>query len=114
MENLKVFYITYDNWKYYDDPIIGDSSKRQVAVATKQFIDEDNDNEWLKTRVVELPLEGIIHKGHINIITTIKLNTSPCRVIANNFYHLVEIIESYMELENDWRKFMLSTDYIKL
>ena len=112
MEHLKVFYITNDNGEIFD-LIIGDDSKRQVAIATKQFIDEDNDNEWLKTRVVELPLEGIIHKGHINILTTIKLNNIPCRVIANNFYNLVEIIEEYMNLENDYRKFTFSTDYIK-
>ena len=113
MENLKVFYVTDDNGEILD-LIIGDDSKRQVAEATKQFVDEDNDNEWLKTRVVELPLEGIIHKGRVNIITTIKLNNIPCRVIANNFYNLVEIVESYMELENDWRKFTFSTDYIRL
>ena len=112
MDNLKVFYVTDDNGEIFD-LIIGDDSKRQVAEATKQFIDGDNDNEWLKTRIVELLLEGIIHKGHVNILTTIKLNNIPCRVIANNFYNLVEIVESYMNLENDYRKFTFSTDYIK-
>ena len=112
MEDLKIFYITNDNGEIFD-LIIGDDSKRQVAIATKQFIDENNDNEWLKTRIVELDLEGKIHKGHINILTTIKLNNIPCRVIANNFYNLVEIIEEYMNLENDYRKFTFSTDYIK-
>ena len=113
MEHLKVFYITNDNGEIFD-LIIGDDSKRQVAIATKQFVDEDNDNEWLKTRVVELPLEGIIHKGHVNILTTIKLNNIPCRAIVNNFYNLVETIESYMNLENDYRKFSFQAEFIKL
>ena len=113
MEDLKIFYIIDDNGEILD-LIIGDDSKRQLVEATKQFVDEDNDNEWLKTRVVELPLEGKIHKRHINILTTIKLNNIPCRVIANNFYNLVEIVESYMELENDYRKFSFQAEFIKL
>ena len=113
MEHLKVFYITNDNGQILD-LIVGDDSKRQVAIATKQFIDEDDDNEWIKTRVIELPLEGIIHKGHVNILTTIKLNNIPCRAIANNFYNLVDIIEEYMNLENDYRKFSFQAEFIKL
>ena len=112
MEDLKIFYITNDNGEIFD-LIIGDDSKRQVVIATKQFIDEDNDNEWLKTRIVEVPLEGEIHSGHINILTTIKLNNIPCRAIVNNFYNLVEIIEGYMNLEDDYRKFSFSSEFIK-
>lgn len=112
MEDQKVFIITNDNGRY-EDIIIGDESRRQTALATKDYIEKRNDSEWTKYRIVELPLEGKIHKDRVNIITTIKLNNIPFRAIANNFYNVTEIVESYMNLENSYRHYTYHTEFIK-
>lgn len=113
MVDQKVFIITDDNGRY-EDVIIGDDSSRQTAICTKDYIEKRNDLEWTKYRVVELPLEGKIHNGSVNIITTIKLNNIPFRAMANNFYNIVEVIENYMGLEDDYKKFSYHTEFIKM
>lgn len=113
MDNQRIYFITDDNGRIVDC-IIGDESKRELTKKTKEFIEKDTEREWIKHRIVELPLEGKIHNGHINIITTIKLNNIPFRAIANNFYNLIEIIESYMNLDDEYRKFSYYTNFIKL
>lgn len=113
MGDQKVFIITNDNGRY-EDMIIGDENLRQVALSTKDYIEKRNDLEWTKYRVVELPLEGKIHNGNVNIITTIKLNNIPFRAIANNFYNVTEILESYMKLENSYRHYTYHTEFIKI
>lgn len=113
MQDQKVFVITDDNGVYYDFSV-GDESKREEVKKTKQFIDECREESWLKTRIVELPIEGKIHKGHTNIITTIKLNNTPFRAIANSFHSLVEIVENYMDLESEYRKYTYYCEFIKI
>lgn len=114
---LKAYYIVDDNGRV-EDLIIGQEDEKQMVLEIKDCIEKRNDSEWIKYRVIELPielpLEGIIHNGNINIITTIKLNNIPCRAILNNFYNLVEIVEGYMSLENDYRKFTYHTEFIKI
>ena len=113
MENKKIFYILDDNGRIVDC-IIGDESKKQVAISTKEFIEKNNYSEWIKYRIIDLPLEGSIHKDHVNIITTIKLNGQPCRAIANNFYNIIEIVESYLTLENDYRHFDFTCEFVRV
>ena len=110
MENQKIFYITND--KEIFDIIIGNENMRNIALATKDIVQKSN--EHLRVRVIELLLEGILHKDRTNMITTIKLNGKPCRAIANNFYNLVEIVESYANLQNDYRKFDYEVKFIKM
>lgn len=112
MNELKAFYITDDNG-IIKDLIIGTKEDRQVALTTLDYIEKTNDT-WLKHRIVELSVEGIMLKEYINIVTTIKMNGIPIRCIINNFYNIVEIIESYMELESDYRHYTYCTEYIKL
>lgn len=109
----KIYIITDDNGRYLDI-LIGDSGMRQVAESTKEFIEKKNDNDFIKYRIVELPLEGKIHKGHTNIITTIRLNNIPFRAICNNLYNLVEIIDNYMNSNNDYRKYTYHCEFIKI
>lgn len=112
MNELKAFYITDDNG-IIKDFIIGTKEDRQVALTTLDYIEKGNDT-WLKHRIIELPVEGIRHKGHINIVTTIKMNGIPIRCILNGFYSLIETIDKYMNLDDDYRKYTYCTEYIKL
>lgn len=112
MKGLKAFYITNDNGDI-KDLIIGTKEDRQVALTTLDFIESRNDS-WLKHRVVEVKAEGIIHKGHMNIVTTIKMNGIPIRCILNGFYSLIETIDEYMSIEDDYRHYSYCTEYIKL
>lgn len=112
MNELKAFYITDDNG-IIKDLIIGTKEDRQVALTTLDYIEKTNDS-WLKHRVVEMPAEGIIHKGHMNIVTTIKMNDIPIRCILNGFYSLIETIDEYMSIEDDYRRYSYISEYIKL
>lgn len=112
MEGLKAFYITSDNGDIKDLIITTDDNGRQVALTTLNFIESRNDS-WLKHRVVELPVEGIIHKGHMNIVTTIRMNGIPIRCILNGFYSLIETIDNYMNINDDYKKYSYVTEYIK-
>lgn len=111
MNELKAFYITDDNG-IIKDLIIGTKEDRQVALTTLDFIESRNDS-WLKHRVVEIPAEGIIHKGYMNIVTTIKMNGIPIRCILNGFYSLIETIDKYMNIEDDYKKYSYVTEYIR-
>ena len=113
MEDQKVFIITDDNGVYYDFSV-GEESIRGEVERTKELIDEGRAESWLNTKIVELPIEGKIHKGHTNIITTIKLNNVPFRAIANSVHSLVEIVENYMDLENEFRKYTYHCEFIKI
>lgn len=108
----KAFYIVDDNGEI-KDIIIGDDSKRQVAETTLDYILKTDDS-WLKHRIVELEIEGYINKGHVNVLTTIKMNNIPIRAIVNDFKNITTIVESYMTLENDYRKYTFNTEYIKI
>lgn len=112
MNELKAFYITDDNG-IIKDLIIGTEESRQVALTTLDFIKSRN-GTWLKHRIIELSAEGIRHKGHVNIVTTIKMNGIPIRCILNGFYSLIETIDKYMNLNDDYRKYSYCTEYIKL
>jgi hypothetical protein len=113
VDKLKAYYIVDDNGKI-EDLIVGqEDEESQVAQTTLDYIQKRNDT-WLKYRIVELKAEGVIHKGHINIVTTIKMSGMPIRTILNNFYNIIEIIENYMKLENDYRHYSYYTEYIKL
>lgn len=111
MNELKAFYITDDNG-IIKDLIIGTKESRQVAETTLDYIEKGNDT-WLKHRIVELSAEGIRHKGNTNIVTTIKMNGIPIRCILNGFYSLIETIDKYMSIEDDYRKYSYITEYIK-
>ena len=113
MEYNKVWLITDDNGRYYDI-LVGDDNLKQTVLTTKYYIEKDNEIKWVKLRIVQLPLEGKIHRGHTNIITTIKLNNIPIRAIANNFYNLTEIVEGYMSIEDEYRKYNYHTEFIKI
>lgn len=110
MNELKAFYITDDNG-IIKDLIIGTEESRQVAETILDYIEKSNDT-WLKHRIIELSAEGIIHKG-MNIVTTIKMNGNPIRCIINGFYSLIETIDKYMSIEDDYRKYSYVTKYIK-
>lgn len=111
MNELKAFYITDDNGiiKYL---IIGTEESRQVAETTLDYIENKN-KSWLKNKIITLDTEGIIHKGHTNIVTTIKMNGVPIRCILNGFYSLIETIDKYMNIEDDYKKYSYITEYIK-
>lgn len=111
MDELKAYYITDDNG-IIKDLIIGTKESRQVAETTLDYIERGNDS-WVKHRIVELPIEGIRHKGNTNIVTTIKMNGIPIRCILNGFYSLIETIDKYMSIEDDYRKYSYVSEYIK-
>lgn len=112
MNELKAFYITDDNG-IIKDLIIGTKEDRQVALTTLDYIEKSN-NSWIRHRIVELPIEGIRNKGYMNIVTTIKMNGIPIRCILNGFYSLIETIDKYMNLNDDYRHYTYCTEYIKL
>lgn len=114
MEDQKVFMVINNNTGECLDMIFGDDSMKKLAQATKEFIEKANDNDWVKYEVVELPLEGAIHKGKLNIITTIRMNNIPCRAIANSFYNLIEIIEDYMTREDEYKRYTYKAEFIKI
>lgn len=111
MKELKAFYITDGN--SIKDLIIGTEDEvKQTALTTLDFI-EKSSNSWLKNRIIELPAEGIIHKGHMNIVTTIKMNGIPIRCILNGFYSLIETIDNYMNIKDDYRHYTYTSKFIK-
>lgn len=112
MDELKAYYITDDNG-IVKDLIIGTEESRQVAETTLDYIEKSNDS-WVKHRIVELPIEGIRHKGYMNIVTTIKMNGIPIRCILNGFYSLIETIDKYMSIEDDYKHYSYISEYIKL
>ncbi len=113
VNELKAYYIVSDNGVI--DLIIGqEKDKKQVAVTTLDYIQKKNDVSWLKYRILEIDAEGIMIEGYINMVTTIKMNGQPIRTILNDFYNIPEIIEKYMEEENDYRHYEYISEYIKL
>lgn len=113
MENKKVYVITDDNGKY-EDVLVGGEEVRQVVLTTLDFINKRNDSEYRKFRLVELELEGEIHIGQVNMLTTIKLNNIPIRAIVNNS-DIVDIIEGYMNREDDeYRRYGFHCEFIKI
>ena len=113
MNDLKAYYITDGNT--IKDMIIGTEDEvKQTPLTTLDFIEKDNES-WLKHKIVTVDLEGQIHKGHTNIITTIKMNGTPIRSIANNFQNVVAIVEDYISNDNnDYRKYSYITEFIKM
>lgn len=111
MKNKKVWIISDDNGRYSSVTIGGDE-EREIAQATLKFIEEGNES-WIKNRLIELPLEGEIHIGQVNILTTIKLNNIPFRAIVNNA-DIVDIIEYYMNKEDEYRKYDFYCEFIKI
>ena len=113
MEDKKVWIITDGNGKY-EDVLTGGEEVRQVALTTLDFINKRNDSEYRKFRLIELKLEGEIHIGQVNLLTTIKLNNIPVRAIVNNA-DIVDIIESYMNnKDNEYRKYDFHCEFIKI
>lgn len=112
MENKKVYVITDDNAKY-EDILVGGEEVKQVALTTLDFINKKNDSEYRKFRLIELPLEGKIHIGKVNVLTTIKLNNIPVRAIVNNS-DIINIIEDYVNKQDDYKKYSFACDYIKI
>lgn len=110
MENKKVFIISDDNGRYKSVTIGGDEEK-EIAEATLKFIEEDN--EWIKNRLIELQLEGEIHIGQVNLLTTIKLNNIPVRAIVNNA-DIVDIIEDYINIQDEYKKYDFYCEFIKI
>lgn len=112
MVNKKVWIITDDNGRY-EDVLVGGEEVRQVALTTLDFINKRNDSEYRKFRLVELELEGEIHIGQVNLLTTIKLNNIPVRAIVNNA-DIVDIIEDYMNKEDEYKKYDFYCEFIKI
>lgn len=112
MKKNKLLVILDDNGKY-EDVLVGGEDVRQVALTTLDFINKRNDSEYRKFRLVELPLEGEIHIGQVNVLTTIKLNNIPFRAIVNNA-DIVDIIEDYANKEDEYRKYDFHCEFIKI